>query len=384
MLVAIAAIGLFFAYAGRNLLPLVFVFFAMIFLSADLTKELGPTSRNFLGRLGLSALSIALVVVAFNYVINPFGLYPPHFFEPLVLTTRDLKMQLYVTYSLPPQALIMGSSRSFQVDPDQIEHLWGYTAFNASVTGGKLRDYLAFLRYVDDVGKLPDLLIINVAPEVFRWYNDDRSTSDPDSRLWNYVDAQDPLFSLKDNLYRMVRLLSKDQLESSLHIVLLKILNQSDPPRYVTSLNGLTRSPDKHLSSADLIPEKVFNSINSLYFGNTFTEYQPDRYRLDIFQQILEIAKQHHMLVIGYMPPYHPAMRDVLEARTTFPSYLNFVTSQLDNFEKEYPFQYMNFIDSQEFENGNSFFPDLIHPNERASAIMMQELYDQFHSYAQP
>ncbi len=378
---SIGAIGLLLAFIDWNMLPLLVALFAIIFLSASLIQTKQPTSRLFIRRLVASALLVALMIGTFNYVVNPFALYPPHVFEPLVLTTRDYKMELYTTYSPPPQAVVMGSSRSFGVDPDQVEKLWGYRTFNFSVAGSTLQDSLALLRYIAEVGKLPDLLIINLTPEAF-WSNEYlRYTLEPNARLWNLMDVRDVLMPLKDGVYRLTSLLSKQQLDASLRVLQIRGSKQAGLSNFITVPNGMIRSPELQLKPADLLPDKVSAGI-TYFFRKTFTQYQPDLYMTDVLQQILELAKQHHMLVIGYMPPYHPAMRDALETQTEFTPILNYITAQLDHFEKEYPFHYINFIDSHPLSDDATLFFDYIHPTEQASILMMQQLYDQFHTYS--
>ena len=369
------------AFIDWNMLPLLVAFFAIVFISSSLIQIKQPTSRVFIVRLVVSTLLVAFCIGAFNYVVNPFGLYPPHVFEPLVLTTRDYKMELYTTYLPPPQAVVMGSSRSFGVNPDQIETLWGYRTFNFSVAAGTMQDSLALLRYIAEVGKLPDLLIINLAPEAF-WSNEYlRYALEPNARLWNLIDLRDALMPLKDGVYRVTSLLSKEQLDASLRVLQVRGSKQEGLPNFMTVPNGMIRSPEFQLKPADLQPDKVLSGI-SYFFKNMFTEYQPDLYMTDVLQQILELAKQHHMLVIGYMPPYHPAMRDALEANTAFTPILNYLVAQLDHFETVYPFHYLNFIDSHPLSDDATVFFDYIHPTEQASIVMMQQLYDQFHTYS--
>jgi hypothetical protein len=251
------------------------------------------------------------------------------------------------------------------------------------VTVGTMQEYLAFLRYISEVGKLPELLIINVAPEAFRWSDNNRYSIEPDARLWNYVDYQDPLFSLKDHFYRITRLFSKEQFQASLQVVQAVGTEQSALVGYMTEPNGVMVHVDEpSLSPSDLNPEHVFQTYDT-YYGTMFSAYRPKLYRFDVLQQILELAKQNHMLVIGYMPPYHPVFRDVMETRSEFTSTLNYITGRLDKFELQYPFHYMNFIDSKQFSDGDMFY-DFIHPKASVSSLMMQQLYDQFHSYSKP
>jgi len=133
------------------------------------------------------------------------------------------------------------------------------------------------------------------------------------------------------------------------------------------------------LSADDLKPDKLaFNP-----WVTRFAQFHSDDYGFDQLRVILEMAKQRHMLVIGYMPPYHPAMYDILLKRTQFTPLLNYVTHQLDIFEKEYPFHYLNFIGSEAFSKGDAMFNDIIHPSIHGSALMMEQLYEQFHSLAE-
>jgi len=81
------------------------------------------------------------------------------------------------------------------------------------------------------------------------------------------------------------------------------------------------------------------------------------------------------------MPPYHPVLRDMLKQRTKFTPIVQYITKQLDDFEKTYPFYYVNFIESESFSDGNNgLFHDSNHPTEQGAALMMQQIYDQFHN----
>jgi len=231
--------------------------------------------------------------------------------------------------SPPPQAIILGSSRSFSVNPNQIEQLWHYPAFNASLTGGRVQDYLAFLHYVSQIGKYPELLIINLAPEIMV-LDDNRYAVEPDALLWDYTENNNPLYPLKSNFDRITRLLSKEQLETSLQV--LKVQGQPIYYDYNFDANGMGHFNTTTLSADDLNPDKL--ALNA--WVTRFAQFHSDEYGFDQLQLILELAKQQHILVIGYMPPYYPVLRDVLETRTEFTPNINYLTGQLDDFEKEY------------------------------------------------
>src|SRR4029079_8657950 len=100
--------------------------------------------------------------------VNPFGIYPGHRFEPIVLHSRTEKMALYREFEPPPDVVVFGSSRSFTVSPAEIRRLTGRVAFNASVHGGIPRDYLAFLRYMIAIKKVPHLALVCLSVELLR------------------------------------------------------------------------------------------------------------------------------------------------------------------------------------------------------------------------
>ena len=62
----------------------------------------------------------------------------------------------------PPADLILGSSRSVQLDPQEIQQRTGATAFNAGITNAAVRDLLAMASYADlrTPGQLPRLVVL--------------------------------------------------------------------------------------------------------------------------------------------------------------------------------------------------------------------------------
>jgi hypothetical protein len=371
----ISAVGVLTAIIDHNVLPLWVTFFAALFLSASLIKTIEPAKHVFLRRLVITTLALMMGVGAFNYVVNPFGLYPPHVFESIELNTRTNKMNSYAAYSSAPQIIVLGSSRSFSVDPTQIENLWHYSAFNASMAGALIQDYLAFLRYIEQAGRFPKIVIINLAPEVFEILSD-LYIPEPNGLLWDYVDRADPNYLLKRGFDRVTRLFSKEQMETSIRVLQTKITKQSVFYPYTFDANGLGHFNVINLGADALAP----NVLASNLWVTRFSQFHPEHYRFDQLQQILELAKEQHIQVIGYMPPYHPAMYKVLLERTDFTKIVNYISGQLATFEEEYPFHYVNFTGSDAFSDGDAMFYDIAHPSLQASALMMQQLYDQFHN----
>src|SRR5689334_1199473 len=166
ILIVIGIAGLASAYFDRNSNPLFVALFAIIFLAANSTMPSQNIRKHFLVQFGLTSLVMIFGIGIFNYVVNPFSIYPTDFFDPILLTSRNLKMGIYAT-SPTPDIVILGNSRSFTVDTIQIMKLWHKSALNLSVASGTTQDDLALLRFMMERGKMPNLLIINLSPERF-------------------------------------------------------------------------------------------------------------------------------------------------------------------------------------------------------------------------
>lgn len=79
------------------------------------------------------------------------------------IAQRFLRYDRWVrTVQAPPDVLLLGSSRSVQLDPRQVRRLTGRTAFNAGVSDGAARELRAMADYADlrTPGDFPHLVIM--------------------------------------------------------------------------------------------------------------------------------------------------------------------------------------------------------------------------------
>lgn len=112
----------------------------------DPPSQLGSDRRfiiSFFAALALLLLPIAGVA----FVVDARGSFGVGIFEPLVLADRDWKAASFARLPQPPNTLILGSSRSFKLDPACIAQTGGGRTFNFAVSSGRAEDYLAVLRF---------------------------------------------------------------------------------------------------------------------------------------------------------------------------------------------------------------------------------------------
>ena len=123
-----------------------------------------PFLRRFLGLF----VALLLAIAAINLLVNPMGLYPPHLLPPVTWNMRAIKPELLRKAEPKPRVLILGSSRSMQISPSEVQKLTGLPAFNAAVESAMAEDDYAMLRYaVERGGVTPQLVILGIDVEAF-------------------------------------------------------------------------------------------------------------------------------------------------------------------------------------------------------------------------
>ncbi len=97
---------------------------------------------------------------------------------------RQAKLDLMEELDVAPDVLVLGSSRSMQVDPDDIFEISGATGFNGAVSGGTSEDMYLYARYAGDLwGDQFPHLVLGVVNDVTR----DGGTASLDPRLKRYL-----------------------------------------------------------------------------------------------------------------------------------------------------------------------------------------------------
>ncbi len=113
-----------------------------------------PASGVRWGRFVAGALAAAAVlvgvVVAFNLLTDPWGVFGVGIFPPRVNQDRSTKADLLTELKRPPELLIYGSSRAWTVEAARVEQATGLRTFNAAVTAGRPADAYVFTAVVHD------------------------------------------------------------------------------------------------------------------------------------------------------------------------------------------------------------------------------------------
>ncbi|MEZ4669717.1 MAG: SGNH/GDSL hydrolase family protein [Anaerolineae bacterium] len=347
--------------------------FVILFLTAGHTDFVFSL---FFRRFLLGSIILLLCTAAFNYVMNPYGIYPTRFFRPIVLALRTEKMNLYADQSTVPQMLVLGSSRSFTVDPQQLEQLWGYAAFNASVNAGSIYDALAFTRFAVETRSAPKILILNL--EFDNFFPTNPRAVEPDAYLWRYLDDESVLRPFVTGWDHFTRLFTLQQIDFSLRQVRAELAGGWSGI-YEVRKDGMVSAPQSDVPLA----ETISNGLAEYRRINWANAYQIKTIDPDALQQLtrlLELTQSHNIQVLGYVPPFHPEYLQLLDETSTFRPLQRYMLDMYQQLGQNYPLHVMDFLDSDLFKNENpdNIFWDGVHAKEAGSRLIMQALHDAF------
>lgn len=366
---------------------------AMVFVSVFISALPipAPSSSGKPGAFIAQSISLLVLllmgVMAFNYILNPLGIYPTSYFEPLVLnhdTTYRYKTNLYDNMSFPPEVVILGSSRSFTMPPAYITEVTGLLAFNASVHGGTLNDIIQFTRHMVDEGHPPRVIIVGLPTElmVHKHKENKQATtsatskkSKPSPSLTERLLGADAYRSLNDfradlsyNIDLARQLVSWYQTKESIRQLEMEFEGRPGA-FYRIDQDGLV-----HFDAKVSLKQAVQGNIAEPMWGELFS-------RADEFNQggvaavkrLLNLCRKNHITVIFYLPPYQPQMLAVYEQQNL----PRLKAEQLELFaalQDEYDFTVYDMTTVESFGGDETMFIDGVHPTEDAARLILDIL----------
>ncbi len=336
--------------------------FALLFVRALRVAESPPVRSAgwLLARVALAAAPLLGLVAGLNFLVNPFGIYSPRVFEPIVLHSRAEKMRLYRIAQPPPEIVVLGSSSSFTMPPAYIRERTARPAFNASLHGGVPGDYLAFLRYMASLDKVPKLLIVPISVELVR--PNLPTGFEPHNPLELYL-AGAP----RERLEGLRWLLTLEQTRASLR--LLAAEKRGRPPsHYRFDADGWGR-----FAAGGPALEQLVDAYMAKEWGlDLFRFPDLDDAQLSYFRQFLALARRLGATVIVYVPPLYPRAVALYERETNLPALRTALLERLRAWQAEGLIAAVHdFTRLESFGGEASEFHDLAHPTAKASRRML-------------
>ena len=303
--------------------------------------------------LAASAGALALVASA-NFFVNPFGVYATQLFEPMVLHSRADKVQLLDAFPAP-DVVILGSSATFAMAPEQIRQRTGLRAFNASVHGGSPRDYHALLLHLEERGAWPRVVLVSLSFEQLR--PGARVGFEPGDPLTPYV-SERSRFRLAGTV---ASLLAADQTEASFRRLRASIQGDVPPPTYRFGADGggtFANPPDLVLRvRRGDHPELTFDELDAGQWGH--------------LQAVLEACRARGTRVIVYFPPIHPELARLWAETTSLRPVVRELKRRLARYAPSPLIAVHDFRRLESYGGRPELFLDMRHPDAESNRLML-------------
>ena len=320
----------------------------------------------FLRALAARAAFLVALTVGLNLVVDPLGIYGTGVLPPIGSQTQRQKLLLYQQAVPFPEVVVLGSSRSFYMEPAHIRARTGRPAFNAAAAGAGTGDYLDFARCFDAMGRFPSLLIVAVGVEqmVSAWRTHEANDVmdaclDPDKPMAARLRTYQGLFSRQETL-------------ASLRLLGLELRGRPEPAFSFGSDGAVTRARDDPRP----LDARVDESLAGAWGPRPFTSSRLSAESTEDLRNLLELCRARGATAILYVPPYHPRAIALYRKESSFEEGRVRLLDQLAAWSAEYPMRFHDFSEISRFGGREDMFTDASHPSVEGDRLMLDVMLD--------
>lgn len=328
------------------------VLYGLLLLTAHPTTANAPVRPP---RLLIASAVLVALLAGLNFVVNPFGSFATRVFEPMVLHSRADKLRL-LDAAPPPGVLILGSSATFAMAPDQVRRRTGLTAFNASVHGATPRDYHALLRHLEERGTFPRVVLLSLSFEQYR--STARTGFEPGDPLTRYVSGDPGRPALAS---AAASLLAADQTQASLRRVGASLQGTVPPPTYRFGPDGFgtfTNPPSLVMTERPGgNPELTFAEVDAGQWGH--------------LRAVLDACRTRGTRVVAFLPPLHPELARLWEETTSLAPIAAELQRRLLEYVPRPVLAVHDFRRLESFGGRPELFLDMRHPDAESNRLML-------------
>lgn len=319
--------------------------------------------------ISLAALSAVIFILA--VLVDPYNIFGLNIFRPILLTNRSEKMKLLGAAEIKPQAIILGSSRIFKMDPAKMENLTGLKTFNASVSYARPEDHLALAKYiVKDLGITPKIFIVGLnAGEFNNDKIDSQTINNPSLRKYLNINKKTLILTLLSTF--------KERFNANyLRDIFITIFwNSHGFPNPVITFdrNGgevfdRNKRPDsKDIEITENIAYDLFKDLPSL---------SPERKHN--FEEFLEFTKENKIRVKVLILPLPSSIQKKLEKRTEYKKVSKELLEQMRLWEENFDIKVFDFSSVEKFNGFEEDFDDSTHPSHKNIDLMTEVMLKGF------
>lgn len=331
--------------------------------------------RSFL----LASACVLALSVLLNFAVDPFSIYGTGIFEPYRINSYIEKAELFARFDPPPEALIIGSSRTGSVDPEVVYELTGKICFNWSVPSAGIETAYAIVRMaIEDHGAPIDTVIVAVDPDAFNpvlWIHPQAQQA---SMYSDYLGESGAQSHFKAALSSMLRLLTIEQTTASVNVIRRELGDTSFDAREIYRIDGFAlyigREEQIESGTFDLnarITERLttYPDENPCITGRTVLS----RERMDLWVDFLEYCRGKEIQVYAYLPPSHPRFIELLKQLGAVEN-LNEISRFLETTSDEWGAVFRDYSDLSSIGGDVDQFYDEVHMRTANNDLLLIDL----------
>jgi len=340
-----------------------------------------PVAASWLGseflRGYFTSLAITVfLIVAFNWIVDPFDIYGNQLFPPWQANRYAEKYDLYNKFEPPPEALIIGSSRVGSLDPLVVESITGHRCFHWGVPSAGIEAYNAILELAYEKRDANiKLIIIGVDPVSFKEGNPVQVQMLYEPHYTKYFHK-----SLQQKADWLIRLLTKEQTVMSAKVILRSLGGIADQAAPDNREDGfpLYSNREEAISEGKFDFEKNLEMRLAMYPGG-FTcitgESKISESNKRLWEQFLEKCQDRGIKVYAFMPVEHPRLYEKMESLGAIPVYEE-IAQYLKATVEGADGIFMDFTKLDSFNGDISEFYDEVHMRKPNGDLLLHKLLD--------
>lgn len=330
--------------------------------------------NNDIGFLAYFFIFLALFsagIFALAILVDPYNLFGLNIFRPILLTNRSEKMRLLRETEIKPEAIILGSSRVFKMDPLKVEAFTGLKTFNASVSYARPEDHLAMAKYiVNDLKIKPKVFLVGInAGEFNNDEIDSQTINNPNLRKYLNISEKKRLLTILSSFKeRFNAVYLRD-------IFITIFWNSHGFPNPVITFDkngGEVFDRNKHPDpEAAVITE---NLARGLFEG--LDALSPER--KTYFENFLKFSEENNIKVVVAILPLSPKVIKNISETTNYEKITEELLSQMGEWKKEFGIQVFDFSSVQNFNGLEDDFDDSTHPSHLNTDLMTEKMLNKY------
>ncbi len=309
----------------------------------------------------------SITIFSLAVLVDPYNIFGLNIFRPILLTNRSEKMRLLREAETKPEAIILGSSRVFKMDPIKIEKMINLKTFNASVSYARPEDHLALAKYiVKDLKITPKIFIVGLnAGEFNNDKIDSQTINNPDLRKYLEINKKTRILTLLS--------IFKERFNAIyLRDIFVTIFwNSHGFPNPVITFDkngGEIFDKNKHPDpNAAIITENLAYDL----FKN-LDELSPKR--KIYFEKFLEFAKENNIEVGVVILPISPQVIKNISETTNYKKLSEELFFQMEEWANKFGIRIFNFSSVEKFDGIENDFDDSTHPSHLNIDLMTEKI----------